>query len=701
MPRSRRSVRKILFLATGLISAGAASATTYNDAITTDHFGGPEVDISNVVVTNDAFNLYVTINMNSTANLTANPFGSYEMGIQVGNGAGGQTAINNNFNLGDPTAGNPYGSTVGISTGENFFIGSELPGGTNSTGGATLYGYSTTGGWSNLYSTYTDPTRFTSNATSLAFDFPLSSFGFSAGSTFNFDVWSTFTVNPGGQGAYDALDNNGLPGGASATPWTGVTYDSATAAGSTLNSFTVVNSSLKANWNIDGGGSWNSAANWDVGVPNGPASTATFGSILDSAHAPAVVTVDASQTVGQITFSNTNTYSIATSSGSSLTINDTGDSGGVNPFISATAGSHSIAVPIFLSAGVTLNAAANSSLSISGDVSTDGISGTGPVTIAGAGNIILSGTNTYTGNTTVNSGATLNVGSALLAGILPTTTTLNSNGTTTFAANPGTGILAQTVTGITVGSAGQIVVASPTSGHGNRTVLSTGSLTITSGGKIDLGSNDMIVHSGSNGELVAATIFSEVAAGRGANGAWTGTGITSSAAAASPSNMALAVVLNDTNQSGTLSGTPLVASGSMFNSGLTTFDGQTVADGDVLVKYTYDGDALLTGRVTAGDYAQIDNAYNIDKTTPGALTGWYNGDFNYDGSINGDDYTLIDNAYNSQGSVSFAGTSAGPAEMIAGDTGQIAGSPAVPEPGTFGLAGIAAARLLLRRRRRI
>jgi hypothetical protein len=149
-------------------------------------------------------------------------------------------------------------------------------------------------------------------------------------------------------------------------------------------------------------------------------------------------------------------------------------------------------------------------------------------------------------------------------------------------------------------------------------------------------------------------------------------------------------VINDTNQSGTLSTTPL----------MSTFDGVPVADGDILVKYTYYGDATLTGSVTSADYLQIDNGYN----SGGALKGWYNGDFNYDGVINGDDYTLIDNAYNSQGLATFAGVSAGPAEMIASDTDQIApgavASPEVPEPGTLSLIGLGAAGLLARRRRR-
>jgi hypothetical protein len=200
------------------------------------------------------------------------------------------------------------------------------------------------------------------------------------------------------------------------------------------------------------------------------------------------------------------------------------------------------------------------------------------------------------------------------------------------------------------------------------------SLTIASGAKLDLANNSLIVHGGSL-STVDGLVESEL--------------ITSSTAAGT-NDTALAVVMNSGGSSGT---------------SFTTFEGQSVSSTDVLVKYTYFGDALLTGSVTALDYAQIDNGYNEDQAylaqNPGGTalpaTGWYNGDFNYDGSINGDDYTLIDNAYNSQGSVSLAGVSAGPAEMIASDTAQIA---TVPEPASLMMVVFGGSALLARRRSR-
>jgi hypothetical protein len=166
----------------------------------------------------------------------------------------------------------------------------------------------------------------------------------------------------------------------------------------------------------------------------------------------------------------------------------------------------------------------------------------------------------------------------------------------------------------------------------------------------------MIVHNG-----VLSTINAEITSGYD-GGRWDGSGIISSAAIGS-FETTLGVISNDIN-------------GQIFTH---SFTGQPAVISDILVRYTYYGDADLSGAVTAADYLQIDNAFDADQAyyeqNPGGnappLTGWYNGDFNYDGFINGDDYTLIDNAYNSQGSVSFEAV---PASQIASNTAQIAGA---------------------------
>jgi hypothetical protein len=154
-------------------------------------------------------------------------------------------------------------------------------------------------------------------------------------------------------------------------------------------------------------------------------------------------------------------------------------------------------------------------------------------------------------------------------------------------------------------------------------VLVTSGLTIAAGGTLDLTNNSAIIH---GGDIVAITTLTQSGFNI-AGGYWNGTGITSSTAAADTTFLTtLGVVSNN------LSGSALY----------TSFDNQNVNLNDVLIKYTYWGDANLSGTVDGSDYSRIDNGHLTSST------GWVNGDFNYDGVINGSDYTLIDNAFNTQ-----------------------------------------------------
>jgi hypothetical protein len=155
-----------------------------------------------------------------------------------------------------------------------------------------------------------------------------------------------------------------------------------------------------------------------------------------------------------------------------------------------------------------------------------------------------------------------------------------------------------------------------------------------------------------------------------ADGYWQGQGIGGSTAAANR--------------------TFLTALGILQQNAPGTFDGQSVNAGDVEVKYTYYGDADLSGKVDGTDYSLIDHGFN----TPGA-SGWINGDFNYDGKIDGSDYSLIDNAFNLQGSNGLAS----PMNLVAANTSEIAG--AVPEPGGLGWMGLILIGLTARTPRRV
>jgi autotransporter-associated beta strand protein len=341
--------------------------------------------------------------------------------------------------------------------------------------------------------------------------------------------------------------------------------------------------------------------------------------------------------------------------------------------------------------------------------------GNSNLTPTGGGTWTLSGVNTYTGPTAVFAGtltltdtgtiATSNTNAVTVSagttaninGLLTGSPQVVDNGTIVVGpadANNdpslGTVPLARTWTSLAIGTSATVTLPATTgaTAYADRTVLvipgsgsGSGLSFADTTGKLDLGSNDMIVKNA--GATGLTSITSSITQGY-SGGTWTGTGITSTAAANNSSKLtALGVILNSNASSGAL---------------YSSFDGQTVGANDVLVKYTYYGDANLDGVVNGDDYTLIDNGYNAH------LSGWENGDFNYSGSVTAADYLLIDNAYQAQTGASGLAVSAGPAEMIASDTDQIASpSPAisaVPEPGTLSLLAIGAAGMLSRRRRR-
>jgi hypothetical protein len=198
--------------------------------------------------------------------------------------------------------------------------------------------------------------------------------------------------------------------------------------------------------------------------------------------------------------------------------------------------------------------------------------------------------------------------------------------------------------------------------------------------QLDLANNDLIVRSTSGGRLGdVANIENQLK--QGANFStpgsfWTGNGIITSLGGNGSSNFtAVGFAINDF---ALLGGTQ---TGVMYS----MFDGQNVGINDVLVKYTYFGDADLDGAVTTNDYFQIDNGFL------GSRTGWINGDFDYDGAVTTNDYFLIDNAFLGQGA---ALVPAG-----AGADSALSGVSAVPEPASLGIFIMAGAGLLGRARR--
>ncbi len=386
--------------------------------------------------------------------------------------------------------------------------------------------------------------------------------------------------------------------------------------------YTTVGISPAPNTWLGGTFNWNNSAKWSTSlIPNDPGVEVK----IDSGNATAsVVTLNQNATVEDLTL-------------------DANDSLTISP-------------------GETLTIAGPNNSMLTGL-----LSNSGTLAITGGTTQLLS-TAAQAGTFSVSSGATLKINGTL--GL----TALTSNGATTFAANAA-GILSRTFSAISIGSSGAVTVTAATQTAGpvvnpNRTVLVTPTLTVATTGTLNLNNNDMIVQG--VGAAGLTSVSTAIAHGRntGAGGVWTGTGITSSSAATTSNNTAVAVELNNDGNGNTL---------------LSSFDGQTVANTDVLVKYTFNGDANLDGVVNGSDYTLIDNSFNT-----GAPATWRDGDFNYDGVINGDDYILLDNAFNFEGSASYAAT------FIAGPTAQVS---SVPEPSSVAALILGSTTLLSRRRR--
>jgi hypothetical protein len=212
----------VLSASAGTIFQSGGAGTTYTDVLG-DGQGSANLlrDISSATISNDANNLYITLNMNPGANLSTGGNFNYIIGITSGNpSAGGDTSAN------ATTHGNAYGRSISFDSsfgGMQDFIGIFGAGaaGANGTAGNpfTSYGFNdyawNTNGvsltWSKINTVASgqplsiQPSTTISN--SIILTVPLSDFalGFALtpGTTFDFDIDSTGTS--GNQTAYDSL----------------------------------------------------------------------------------------------------------------------------------------------------------------------------------------------------------------------------------------------------------------------------------------------------------------------------------------------------------------------------------------------------------------------------------------------------------------------------------------------------------------
>jgi len=161
---------------------------------------------------------------------------------------------------------------------------------------------------------------------------------------------------------------------------------------------------------------------------------------------------------------------------------------------------------------------------------------------------------------------------------------------------------------------------------GSRQAIVATSISLVGSAQLDLGNNDLILDY--TGESPIAGVADRIRAARN-GGAWTGPGITSSAARDNP---------NHNTTLGAMEATDYQS----VNGADTTFDGHTIDSTAILVKYTYYGDTDFNGKVNFDDYVRTDAGFGNHRT------GWMNGDFDGNGQVNFDDYVLIDLAFNTQ-----------------------------------------------------
>ena len=248
------------------------------------------------------------------------------------------------------------------------------------------------------------------------------------------------------------------------------------------------------------------------------------------------------------------------------------------------------------------------------------------------GTVNVSSASATPGVVTIGSGATVN-----LNGAAPSGASVTVNGTLNLASNLDTSV----------------------------GVVTLGSLSIGSAGKLNIANNHMFINYGSGPDPISS-VASMLASGY-AGGAWNGAGIDTTA--------------------------PLVVGGLTYGIGYA--DGADpqhlatgLASGTIEVAYALLGDADLNGIVNGIDFGIL--AANFNK----GITGWDEGDFDYNNIVNGLDFGDLAANFNK----GAAGTDAVAAlDAFAAANGLLAD---VPEPGCAAIMIAASAGLLRRRVRR-
>jgi hypothetical protein len=273
-------------------------------------------------------------------------------------------------------------------------------------------------------------------------------------------------------------------------------------------------------------------------------------------------------------------------------------------------------------------AGGTNALNIIGSIFSDAVGVTGStVTISnvyGSAAIAYSGVSSITfngngGNDTLTQ-QTQPGGEASLVFYQPTaldTLDIDAGTFTVPADAPGSGALDYTLGTVSIASGAKLVLAA-SDVPADQTVLAVNRLTVA--GTVDITDNIVEINYTPGSDPIT-TIQGYLNSGYNSD-EWTGTGITSSNAAANPGLYAVGYVDGNLD-----AGTPAAAN-------------------QILIKNTLAGDANLDGVVNFADLLVVAQNFNHTLDTHGNPIDWADGDFNYDGKVNFADLLLVAQNFN-------------------------------------------------------